>query len=456
MPQKKRVLYIAHGHPDFAYGGAEWAAYYMYESMKDSDAYEPFFLAHYDRTQHQHAGCHLIRHEADDHVHLFSVAGHNYDHFYNTLLCGNFDYAIEPYIAFREFLESLRPDVIHFHHYLHMGIELVAYSKSVLPDLKIVMTLHEFMPICGNRGSMIKTQTNQLCFGASPLKCSGCFPERTPAEFFLRERFFKANFAHVDRFVAPSQFLQDRFVEWGLEADRFLQVDYGRPIWPKRGQSPRREGQPFVVAFFGQIVFHKGVDVFLRAALEYRMRRKRASEQGENKLPEVRFAVHGSMDNLTDDNVRETIHSLTEQCQDVAHVHGAYDARNMQALLSRVDCVVVPSKWWENSPLVIQEAFMVGVPVIASNIGGMAERVTHRVNGLQFVVGNHFDLLNQILELAGSPSLYAQLVEGIPDIISDAEMANQMHVLYDELQRESSQAHTTKPGLMSAVSKECR
>ena len=52
MVQKKRVLYIAHGHPDFSYGGAEWAAYYMYQSMKDSDTYEPFFLARYDKTKH--------------------------------------------------------------------------------------------------------------------------------------------------------------------------------------------------------------------------------------------------------------------------------------------------------------------------------------------------------------------------------------------------------------------
>ena len=44
--------------------------------------------------------------------------------------------------------------------------------------------------------------------------------------------------------------------------------------------------------------------------------------------------------------------------------------------MASVDWVVVPSIWWENSPLVIQEAFGYGRPVICSDIGGMAEKVT--------------------------------------------------------------------------------
>ena len=101
--------------------------------------------------------------------------------------------------------------------------------------------------------------------------------------------------------------------------------------------------------------------------------------------------------------------------------------------MSAADWVVVPSIWWENSPLVIQEAFMAGLPIVCSNIGGMAEKVTDRVNGLHFTVGDHFDLLDRIIELADSPELYARLVEGIPAISSDREMAAAMHQLYDQL-----------------------
>ena len=65
---------------------------------------------------------------------------------------------------------------------------------------------------------------------------------------------------------------------------------------------------------------------------------------------------------------------------------GAYDHAAVPRLMAEVDWVVVPSRWWENSPLVIQEAFMHGRPVICTDIGGMKEKVTHDVNGLHFVV----------------------------------------------------------------------
>jgi glycosyltransferase involved in cell wall biosynthesis len=105
----------------------------------------------------------------------------------------------------------------------------------------------------------------------------------------------------------------------------------------------------------------------------------------------------------------------------------------MQDLMTRVDCIVVPSIWWENAPLVIQEAFMAGIPVICSNIGGMAEKVTDRVNGLHFTVGDHFDLLDRILELAESPELYARLVQGIPSIYSDRQMSSDLNEIYNQL-----------------------
>ena len=57
-------------------------------------------------------------------------------------------------------------------------------------------------------------------------------------------------------------------------------------------------------------------------------------------------------------------------------------------MMSNVDWVVVPSRWWEGSPLVIQDAFLYGRPVICSDIGAMAEKVTHEVNGLHFTVAD--------------------------------------------------------------------
>ena len=71
--------------------------------------------------------------------------------------------------------------------------------RRVLPDAPIVYTLHEFLPICHRDGQMVRTSATELCTEASPRRCHECFPEISQQEFFLRERFVKAHFEHVDR-----------------------------------------------------------------------------------------------------------------------------------------------------------------------------------------------------------------------------------------------------------------
>jgi glycosyltransferase involved in cell wall biosynthesis len=107
---------------------------------------------------------------------------------------------------------------------------------------------------------------------------------------------------------------------------------------------------------------------------------------------------------------------LLEAAQSNVTLVGRYEHAELAQLMAEIDWVVVPSIWWENSPLVIQEAFQYGRPVICSDIGGMAEKVTHGVNGLHFRVGNPASLAATILEAVSSPGLWEQLSGAIPDI----------------------------------------
>jgi glycosyltransferase involved in cell wall biosynthesis len=430
LSNRKKVLYISHGHPNFSRGGGELAAYYMYESMKNDPDYEPYLLARLEDPTYQitHPGSRLMTSEKDANTHFLISNNSNYDYFFHSKIDSGLHEA-DLYQAFREFVLALRPDVVHFHHYIHMGVDLISYVKTLLPDVRILLTLHEYGAICAHDGSLMRTDKKQLCHQPSLVDCCRCFPQRSAGHFFLREQLFKSNFAVVDRFLAPSHFLRERYIDWGIDPLRILFMDYGRPIWTRRERPSKTKGEPFRVAFFGQIVYHKGWDVFLKAAIEY-IRRRGGTRSSE--LPEIRFSMHGTRQWLSPE-LSDRLDSLIAQAGEVLYVHGAYDPRQMQNLMSRVDCVVVPSIWWENAPLVIQEAFMAGLPVVCSNIGGMAEKVTDRVNGLHFTVGDHFDLLDRLVELAGSPDLYSKLIEGIPSIYSDGEMAGDLHRLYDRL-----------------------
>lgn len=424
MSSKARVLYVAHSHPDFTAGGGELAAHFMYKAMRPSARYEPHLLAGaYDPDAFQR-GRRLLRHERDETTQLFLVRDLRLDYPFHV----GADLTV-----LGEYLRRLCPDVVHFHHYLGYGVDLIAYARALLPQARVLLTLHEFGAICTHNGSMVKTEGGRLCYQASAAECHRCFPNWPADDFFVREQLFKHNFALVDRFITPSRFLKDRYVAWGLDAGRILVMDNGRPPWPTRRRSPRGPGRAFVAGFFGQVTPFKGLDVFLDAAAEYlRLRARKTAD-----APELRFAIYGVMRTLPDD-LQQHIDRQRKRCANVAQFHGGYAPQQLPDILAAVDCVVVPSRWWENSPLVIQESFMAGVPVVCSNVGGLAEKVTDRVNGLHFLVGDPRDLLDKLVELAASPELYGRLVEGIPAVLSDAEMARALHVLYDELLSEPS------------------
>ena len=92
--------------------------------------------------------------------------------------------------------------------------------------------------------------------------------------------------------------------------------------------------------------------------------------------------------------------------------------------------IIVPSVWYENSPNVILEAFAHKTPVIASNLGGMAELVKEQVNGLLFTPGDEVDLARQIKKIVGDPSTLDRLSQGIEPVKSLAQEIDEIEAIY--------------------------
>ena len=101
--------------------------------------------------------------------------------------------------------------------------------------------------------------------------------------------------------------------------------------------------------------------------------------------------------------------------------------------MREIDWVVVPSIWWENSPLVIQEAFMNGRPVICSNVGGMAEKVTDGLNGVHFGVGDPSSLAAAIRKAVQSPDTWDHMRRGIPAIYRLDDQVSELRDVYGRL-----------------------
>jgi glycosyltransferase involved in cell wall biosynthesis len=320
-----------------------------------------------------------------------------------------------------EFLQIHEPDVVHFQHTYLIGLDAVSHTRRILPDAPIIYTLHEFLSICHRDGQMLRTN-GELCTEASPRRCNECFPNIPPQNFFLRERFVKSHLEHVDMFLAPSRFLLERYVAWGIPRERIRFEDLGRlgqerVIRRQDTDTPRNR-----LGFFGQINEYKGVKTLLAAMTLL-------NEQGVD----VHLSLHGANVAFHLHEFQEEVKELVERTSGNVTMHGTYHHVDLPRLMAEVDWVVVPSEWWENSPLVIQEAFMHGRPVICSDIGGMAEKVTDGVDGLHFRVGDPASLADTVKRAVTTPSLWDDLLAGLPAVCSMEDHMSSLASLYAEL-----------------------
>src|SRR5690606_30619986 len=164
-------------HPDFSKGGAELAAWNLAKGIDSLPDHEAWFIGRADqRIMHQF-------------TQLAAIGERNY------LMAGNAHIPdLTATIALTEdgdvsqLLRRIDPDVIHFHHYTFLGMELIRLAKKNCPNAKIIVTLHEYIAICMNNGQMVKTD-GRLCYKSSPRECHLCFPDTSPEQFFLRERW---------------------------------------------------------------------------------------------------------------------------------------------------------------------------------------------------------------------------------------------------------------------------
>ena len=161
--------------------------------------------------------------------------------------------------------------------------------------------------------------------------------------------------------------LAGEFRALGLDASRLRVSDYGfRAFAGSRGRAASDE-ETLRLGFVGSIAWHKGVHVLLDAV-------RRLPNEGWT------LKIFGSTAVSPD-----YVASLEKQAAGLpVAFEGAFSRGDMEAALAQIDVLVVPSIWLENSPLVIHEAFMAGVPVVGARIGGISDLVRHGENGLLY------------------------------------------------------------------------
>lgn len=399
-----KVAVVCHSHPTLTQGGAEIASYALFRGLRQVGVDAIFISACNVSDRHKLTF-------ADRNEFAIYYDGERREYFYN----------LAPQSVVDQLVRIVREEeveVVNFHHFLNFGLNSLR-AVRLIPGVRCFYTIHEFLAICQNHGQMITRPAQILCEEATTERCVTCFPEHVRSEFVMRKETALNAIGEFAGFVCPSRFLADRFIKWGLSGDRTVVIENGLRRTAQVSRKTKKSAL-WTFGFFGQINPFKGVDVILDAA------ERLAGE--EDLVGVVRFRIHGNLVGQSP-KFESRLKKALKKYPFITY-SGPYNNESVRRLMSECDYVVVPSKWWENSPLVIQEAFAAGVPVICSGIGGMAEKVQDGVSGLHFLPGDSADLLRAV-RTAASVEQAAALCAGIPQVPSAEEMANNYMAFFE-------------------------
>jgi glycosyltransferase involved in cell wall biosynthesis len=400
-----RIAVVSHAHPSISKGGGEIAAYSLYLGLQKLGVHA-IFIAMCPEAQRDQICL------GSSHEYVILHRPELYEHFYQLA-------TPDISAALNRILHDEQIAIVNFQHFFSIGLGALRSARSNQP-LKKVVTFHEFLAICHNHGQMVTREGQVLCERATPAACTTCFPWMTRQQFAVRKSLFLSAFGEADAYVSPSRFLADRFVGWGLPADRMNVIENGLPNPPRHSTGAvESEKQNWTFGFFGQINPFKGMDLLIQAA---ELLRRERGWKGR-----ISIRVHGNLIGQSEQfttRFREAVAS-----DPVLSWSGPYDNSSVGRLMSDCDYVLVPSRWWENSPVVIQEAYAVGRPVICTGIGGMAEKVLDGKTGFHFRVNDHFDFVN-VLKKAADVDVYRKLQAGLPTPFDGKEMARRYVKLF--------------------------
>jgi len=376
--------------------------------------------------------------------------------------------------AFQRVLKSFEPDIVHVQHLMLLSLGIPRISRS--SGARVVMTLNDFWLFCVRFGQLLLPDGG-LCGGPNLTDCETCLQDfrfsqgksekavikllqvtrelsgvdLAPLVYWaqdrsqwlqrrkaenpdqatqagssqnlqdqLKHRIRKVQLLieQVDLFLSPSATVADRVAQWGIPRNKLRVSRYGIDTRPFEQLKEREldENSRIAFGYVGTLAPHKGVHILMQAM--------------QRLPPEVcELHVFGSDSHYGDYGrmLKELAAGLN------VSFHGALDRSRIGSAFEQIDCLVMPSLWLENSPVVIQEAFAAGVPVIASGQGGMAELIQDGRSGRLFQAGDVSALTTHMAMVIQNPTTlrtWSVTMDSPRTIQDDAES---METIYTEL-----------------------
>ncbi|MSR75705.1 MAG: glycosyltransferase [Planctomycetes bacterium] len=389
---------------------------------------------------------------------------------------------------FRNWVAEVRPDIIHFQHVVGLGIEVLDVPREL--GIPAVYTLHDFWPMCPMGQRMCYTD-GVICDPIDFSKCGRCVygdgwqdlsvrddmksqPGKAPSEtpslrerwanhfvarmnetpgrfarrpraalnamrrtlagmssspslpisaanpFEIRSDVLREKLLEMDLLITPSAFLRDQFMQhWRIPSTQIIHSANGMDFSYVKAL-PKTPSPNLRFGFMGSIIRTKGVEVLVDAFLDA------AADHQDIELLVFGAPNRWSVDYLEGLKSKAAAHGAAGR----VHFKGRFNNRDVSEVLAQMDVLVVPSIWFENAPLTLNEAAMTSTPILVSDRGGMLEFAVANNYGRTFELGNSKSLAALMRELATDRSKLAALVGTQPPIKAVRDNAEELVGIY--------------------------
>ncbi|MCK4795422.1 MAG: glycosyltransferase family 4 protein [Desulfobacteraceae bacterium] len=437
-----KILQVVHGFPPKGRAGTEIYTYNLSKELSRNHEVHVFFpsrkpgIAGYSLNKYYSEGLHIA--EIVYHQLPFPRA--------MTLLSPKCMYKnIKAEKAFEAILDEMSPDVVHFQHLIGLSASLISLCKN--KGIPTVLTLHDFWFMC-HRIHLLRDE-GFMCSGPNEedYSCLDCYINSMldavsrhigslgnhlknsltnivlkrvfvlfhGGDIFLqRNAYLKSLIQEVDVVITPSDFLQRRFVEYGLPEEKVTVSNHGMDTEQFNGFI-KKKSERIRFGFVAPWIEHyKGAHVLVEAF---------------NKIKDehAELRVYGNYD------PRSPYYRALRVNSNNPNVRFMGRFEDVKEPYSEMDVLVVPSICYESYSLVVQEAFITRTPVIASDIGALPEFVQHNKTGLLFKAGSSDDLYEKIKVVLENQSLISKFKANIKSVKTIQEQARELEGIYENL-----------------------